>query len=167
MRVEVYRERTRAPMNPTLVKTWRIFASVVAVFAIVAAITWGIVLSLSKEGPVVIVRKPARLLDLSVPEGGRVAFEIGIERVKSCPGVRIDTFRREMPVVIVQTTRPILSGDLIAPQMQTHEVELPDSVRPGQWTLQTSINSQCPTHPQTDVIADLTFFVEGKSRHAD
>jgi hypothetical protein len=144
-----------------LALAWRWFAQASGVGVIAGAISYGVLVAFSVDGPVIEVVEGPSYVSTVVPYKGTLTYRISTKRTASCPGTVISTFTYQGggPPVTVLLSRPIMSTEIKQTDDMTIYLQLPANVYPGPWLYRSVVDSTCPTHKQQDVTAQFPFQV--------
>jgi hypothetical protein len=143
----------RNNLAATLGSLWHLYTQSVGIIAIAAAISFGIMRAMSTAGPVIEVVSGPFPVSTKIPYRGILSYRVSTRRLESCEGTVVYTFTRAVPRVSVVIARPIPAGDIRSTLNSLIRIELPDSVYPGVWKFQSTVDSQCPTYSRQDPIA--------------
>jgi len=151
------------PYLPEISIAWRWFANFAAVVLITAIMSAIYIFSLSGYMPVDIWKtRGFTLITPTLQENGQLIYILNAEPEKSCPGYVQHTFlgnggkSSNSPVVNIQ--RPLVRPGV--PVNAKFSIQLPPTVTAGDWRVILSIVSQCPTHTDSDTMAEFFIKVE-------
>lgn len=144
---------------PTITVLWRWFANIAAVLFITLMLTFVFIYVIGpNKDEDVWVPMGFTLLTPEVYQDGQISYILSTKANQSCPGVVKHTFLgnggfdSRSPVVTIQ--RPLIRPGIEVKDAKFIE-SLPSQVTPGYWRVVLSIQSQCPTHTDSDVLAEF------------
>lgn len=150
-----------------LKRAWSIYANFSGGLVISACLAYAILVTFSENGPVmeVVPDQQGRLVrDITekVPYRGTVGYTFDVKRYDSCPGfvvVNLTSRTNHGPPAVVTFRRPVRNTEIKQYDSTRANVILPESVFPGKWSLQSSVDSRCPTYERSDVLVTFEFEV--------
>lgn len=167
---EPFGQRTEAELEQALpdcrrnnraATLWHLYTQAVGITALAAAISFGVIRVLSREGPVVEVVEGPFPISTMIPYLGTLSYEVSTRRLASCDGIVVYSFLRTTPQIGVMVTRSVQAEDMSRTVDRLVHIELPDSVLPGPWRFQATVDSRCPTFSSQDLIAAFDIDVLG------
>lgn len=141
---------------------WSWYATLSGFAVIILALSWGLLHITSVSGPVVEVTEGPKNVTERVPYLGSVRYTFDMRRNASCPGVvvyNLTSMTNHGPPATVTFRRPLKATEIRSYDDIPATVYLPESVFPGRWRFQSSIDSTCPTYKQTDLLVSFEFEV--------
>jgi hypothetical protein len=144
---------------PTISIVWRWIGNLSAISLITLILTSFFIYSVGpKKSEDVWVPRGFTLLTPEVFQEGQMSYILSTEPVQSCPGLVKHTFvggggfDSRAPVVTIQ--RPLVRPGIMVKDAKFTE-SLPPQVTPGHWRVILSIQSQCPTYTDSDILAEF------------
>jgi hypothetical protein len=144
---------------PEISKIWQQIGNASAVLVITSTLTALFIYSVGpKKNEDVWIPRGFTLLTPEVFQGGQMSYILSTDSVQSCPGLVKHTFVGDggfdprAPVVTIQ--RPLIRPGIAVKDAKFTE-SLPPQVTAGHWRVVLSIQSQCPTHTDSDVLAEF------------
>lgn len=144
---------------------WNWYCFIAGVLVISVVLSYGLLYSLVEDGPVITAQGEPRDVSKTVPVGGMVKYTFDTIRHASCPGyviINLTSRTNHGPPAVVTFRRPVRNVEIKEYENVHAEVRLPESVFPGIWSLQSSVDSRCPTYERSDILATFDFEVVPK-----
>lgn len=146
---------------------WTLFANMSGGIVISACLAYVLLYIFAENRPVMETQldnegRFVRDITEKVPYRGTVGYTFDVVRHDSCPGfvvVNLTSRTNHGPPAVVTFRRPVRNVEIKDYDSVRANVVLPESVFPGKWSLQSSVDSRCPTYERSDVLVTFEFEV--------
>lgn len=132
---------------------WEWYSRISGVLLISLALAYGVISLFASDGRVWEASN-VRLLTPVVRVGETVSYIVTLKANESCSGFFVAVMQSSTnhgPPATVTFRRPLMRPGISTENM-TNNIELPESVTPGEWDVVHSIESRCPKRVKIDEI---------------